>query len=97
MLSQVGAPLRSYVAGGDFIANRDMSELGVKVGDRVPWRDLGIHEVRMHQMWRANMVECVAQAPVSANEQTVSLPGVASAELGEKLSRAERRAQRRQG
>lgn len=58
MLSQVGAPLRKYVAGSDFVANRDLPELGVKVGERVPWRDLGIHEVKMHELWRANIVDC---------------------------------------
>lgn len=59
-----GHALRSYVAGGEFIATRNI-DVGVRVikaGERFPWRDLGMHEVRVHQLWRANMVDSAPPA-----------------------------------
>lgn len=60
-----------YVRGGEFVCNRDLdftahaSGRVFKIGERLPWRDLGIHEVTLYQWWQQNMIE-VAPAVVAA-------------------------------
>lgn len=75
-LSNVGASLRQYIAGGEFVANRELvfGDRAIKVGERVPWRELGVHEVHMHQFWRANIVDCVPKAVLAAERATAAKP-----------------------
>lgn len=57
----MGAPsLRSYKAGGEFIVNQPLDWHGrvFKTGEPFPWRDLGVHEVKVHELWRANLIDC---------------------------------------
>jgi hypothetical protein len=67
-----GHALRQYRAGGEYIVNQRLvfGERVFAVGDKLPWRELGMHEVRVHELWRANIVDC---APVVAPDSKLAL------------------------
>lgn len=71
----VGFSLRQYRAGSEFVAVRDVELFGrsFKTGERVPWREMGVHEVRMHELWRSNIVDC-SLAPLASIEATEQKP-----------------------
>lgn len=54
------AALRQYKAGGDFVVAKPFDWHGrlFKTGDAFPWRELGVHEVKVHELWRATMLDC---------------------------------------
>jgi len=58
-----------YVRGGEFVCNRDLDFTAApngrvfKVGDLLPWRELGLHEWQVCEFWKCNMVDA---APVAA-------------------------------
>lgn len=64
----VGFSLRQYRAGGDYVSTRDQEMFGrqFKAGEVIPYRELGVHEVRMHELWRCNLVDCAPLAPLPA-------------------------------
>jgi hypothetical protein len=66
---------RQYRPGGEFIANREFvfGERLIAVGERIPWRELGLHEWRMFEFWRANMIDS-APVGVAAVARAVEPP-----------------------
>lgn len=67
-----------------------------KDGDPFPWRELGITEQDAVTMWCSRLVDCVP-ATVQVAEVTQDMPGVTFAPPAAQLTRAERRALKRQG
>jgi len=80
---------QAFTAGG--VAYND--------GDPFPWRELGIDEHTARNMWNSRMIDCkpAPQTDVQPVAQAKGdMPG-ASTDTAAKLTRAERRALRRQG
>ena len=74
--------LRQYKAGGEFVVNQPLDWHGhvYATGDKFPWRDLGVHEVKVHELWRANILDC-ADPSTHANRLEVAALAAASAPI----------------
>lgn len=59
-------------------------------GDAFPWRDLGLSEFEVAQLWGALQVDCVERTEVAeVAEVVLKLPGVATENLARNLAQRE--------
>lgn len=79
-------PVLPVVAAADFTYDESHA---FTHGDAVDWRELGMSEGDLFNLWRAGLV--AFQPTTEAATVVVETPGVASAEAAQQLDRRERR------